>query len=94
MLGKAYRLVVSRSAAKDLVGLPPKIGDQIERTIDRLLARLRAGQRPQDMRPIVGRPHTYRIDSGEYRVLFEVDEAAAIVTIIRVRHRKDVYRNL
>lgn len=46
------------------------------------------------MKAIAGRPRTYRIDSGEYRVLFEIEESEAIVTVIRVRHRKDAYRNL
>lgn len=46
------------------------------------------------MKPIQGRPSTYRVDSDEYRVLFEVDEAAKTITIIRIRHRKDAYRNL
>jgi len=92
--GKLYRLVVTRTATKELGGLPPKIGEQVERTIDRLLDRLRQGQRPQDMRAIVVRPGTFRIDSGEYRVPFELNEANALVTVIRVRHRRDVYRNL
>ena len=65
MPGKDYRLIVSRSAEKDLLRSPPKVGDQIERAIDRLLDRLRHGERPQDMRGIVGRPDTFRIDSGE-----------------------------
>jgi mRNA interferase RelE/StbE len=92
--GKDDRLSVTRSARKELVGLPTKIGDQVERTIERLLARLRDGQRPQDMKGLEGRADTYRIDSGEYRVLFELDEAAAVVRVIRVRHRRDVYRTL
>lgn len=46
------------------------------------------------MRGIVGRPDTFRIDSGEYRVIFEMHEATAVVNVIRVRHRRDVYRNL
>lgn len=36
----------------------------------------------------------YRIDSGEYRAVFEVDTDAKTITVTRVRHRKDVYRNL
>jgi mRNA interferase RelE/StbE len=89
-----YQLVFTRSARKEAVGLPPKISDQIERATDRLLQAFQSGTRPQDMKPIQGRPGTYRVDSGEYRILFELDEVAKTITIIRVRHRKDVYRNL
>src|SRR5205085_1406008 len=89
-----YQILFSRSARKDIVNLPTKISEQVERAIDRLLAAFRSGTRPQDMKPIQGRPRTYRVDSGEYRVLFEVDEETRTITMIRVRHRKDVYRNL
>ncbi|HLC29442.1 MAG TPA: type II toxin-antitoxin system RelE/ParE family toxin [Dehalococcoidia bacterium] len=94
MPGKEYRLEVTRSARKDLVGLPEKVSRQIEKAIDRLFSRLLAGQRPQDMKTVHGRPHTYRVDTGEYRVLFSLDETAKVITIFRVRHRKHVYRNL
>lgn len=89
-----FEIVVTRTAQKDLLHLPPKISGQIERAVDRLLDVLNAGQRPQDMKALKGRPHTYRVDSGEYRVLFEMDETSAVIRILRVRHRKDVYRNL
>ena len=89
-----YKLVVTRSARKDLLDLPTKISEQVERAIDRVLARLNEGQRPQDMKRVRGRPQTYRVDSGEYRILFSLDETAKVVTVIRVRHRSHVYRNL
>jgi len=92
--GKEYQLVLSRSARKELLGLPPKNSDQVEKAIDRLLSRLTEGQRPQDMRALQGRPNTHRIDSGEYRILFSLDEAAALITIFRVRHPRHAYQNL
>lgn len=94
MLGKPYRLVVKRSARKEMLDLPPKISDQIERAVDRLLTRLRDGERPQDMKALKGRPDSYRLDSGEYRILFSIDEGAALITVFRVRHRRHAYRDL
>jgi mRNA interferase RelE/StbE len=91
---KPYRIEVRRTAHKDLLGLPPKISEQVERTIDRLAAQLNAGRRPQDVKKLVGLPNTYRIDSGDYRILFELDDEERVATIARVRHRKDAYRNL
>lgn len=89
-----YRLIFTRSARKEAVGLPPKISEQIERATDRLLQAFQSGTRPQDMKPIQGRSRTYRVDSGEYRIVFQLDEEAKTITVTRVRHRKDVYRNL
>lgn len=94
MPNEAYRILLRRSARKDLLSLPRKVGEQVERTIDRLEAHLNAGIRPQDMRRIEGLPHTYRIDTSEYRVLFLLDEDERLVTITRIRHRRDVYRRV
>jgi mRNA interferase RelE/StbE len=38
-----------------------------------------------------GSEGTYRIRVGDYRVVYEVVQASAIILIVRVRHRKDVY---
>lgn len=34
----------------------------------------------------------YRIRIGDYRVVYTVDKSAKTVTIVRIRHRRDVYR--
>lgn len=94
MPSKEYRLVIVRSARKEMVALPPKISVQVQRAIDRLVFTINSGQRPQDIKPLKGEDNAYRIDTGEYRVAFELDDKARLVIVYRVRHRKDVYRNL
>ncbi len=94
MAGTEYGLAVLPAAQKDIRALPPKIRGQIVRAIDRLLERYRAGERPQDMKPVEGLPHRYRIDSGEYRILYEDHADRSELLVFRVRHRRDAYRNL
>jgi mRNA interferase RelE/StbE len=36
----------------------------------------------------------YRIRIGDYRVVDDVDDEASAVTVLRIRHRRDVYRGL
>lgn len=48
---------------------------------------------PQSIK-LSGTAHLYRIRIGDYRVVYEVDQAAEIVIVHYVRHRKDVYRQL
>ncbi len=91
---KRNRLIITGRAEKEIADLPPKIGRQTTAAIDRLLDRLSEGQFPQDVRTLRGYPQNYRLDSGEYRILFELDQAATTVEIWRLGHRKDVYRNL
>lgn len=53
-----------------------------------------AGTRPQDIRPIEGEPGSFGIDSGEYRILYRVEDDVGRIRVWGIRHRKDVYRNL
>lgn len=63
-------------------------------TAKRLLGTLTDDKRPQGMKALAGTEHGFRIDTGEYRVLFTVDTQGGTVTVVRVGHRRDVYRNL
>ena len=48
--------------------------------------------RPQGSRKLSGNLEGWRIRVGDYRVLYQIDDDAATVTIVRVKHRRDVYR--
>jgi mRNA interferase RelE/StbE len=41
---------------------------------------------------MVGAERTYRLRVGAYRVVYEIDDTARLVTVLYVRHRKDAYR--
>jgi len=86
----SYRLSITRRAEKEIARLPPKIWRQV---VEKVLA-LEANPRPQDVKPLKGEEDAYRVDSGEYRILFHLDNKAKEVTVFRVKHRRDVYRNL
>ena len=77
-----------RTAEKDLRQLPKTL---FERINERVLA-LREDPRPPGVRKLEGALEGWRIRVGDYRVIYQIDDAAQIVTIVRVRHRRDVYR--
>ena len=52
---------------------------------------LSSNPRPRGARKLVDQPG-WRIRVGDYRVLFEVDDASRVVTVYRAGHRSDVYR--
>lgn len=66
---KAYELALLPAAVKELQGLPTRVQGQVERTVDRLLERYRAGERPQDFEANQRQPGAYRVGTGEYCVL-------------------------
>jgi len=76
------------SVEKDLRRLP---ANARERLLERI-TELRLAPRPAGVRQIVGAVRTYRLRAGVYRVIYEVDDAARLVTVLHVRHRKDAYR--
>ena len=48
--------------------------------------------RPAGCEKLTGTSNAWRIRSGSYRIVYQVDDASAIVTVIRVGHRREVYR--
>jgi len=48
--------------------------------------------RKQGVRKLVGSDHTYRLRIGNYRVVYEIIDDILFIEIVRVKHRKDVYR--
>jgi mRNA interferase RelE/StbE len=89
-MSSRYEVVVLRPAEKEIRRLAPKIRRQI---LDKLVG-LETNPRPQDVRRLHGVERGYRVDSGEYRIIYEIDDAERRVVVRVVKHRKDVYRNL
>ena len=83
-----YTLLIKRSAERDLRRLPRTL---FERISERILA-LREDPRPHGVRKLVGALEGWRIRVGDYRILYLIDDDAQTVTIVRVKHRRQVYR--
>lgn len=83
-----YRVFLLRAAERDLRRLPARLHDRIISSI-RLLA---DNPRPSGCRKLSGSDHDWRIRIGDYRVIYEIDDAALEVRVNRVRHRREVYR--
>lgn len=83
----SYSLFLKPSAVKELEALP--LADR-----RRIVSRIRslAGQpRPHGSEKLSGEVK-YRIRQGTYRVLYTIDDAAHEVVVVRIAHRRDVYR--
>jgi len=82
-----YSLHILRRAQKELAGLPPR---DYERACDAIRA-LADEPRPHGCSKLIGR-EGWRIRTGDYRVVYEIDDEEQSVTIVHVGHRRDVYR--
>jgi mRNA interferase RelE/StbE len=84
-----YTINVLPSAARDLGQLPRPISRRVGRAIDSLAD----DPRPRGCEKLkVGTGNEYRIRVGDYRILYKVDDDEHLVLIVRVRHRREVYR--
>ena len=83
-----YEVSLERRAERDLKKLPGEIFYRIIPYIKALSENLK----PSGCRKITGSKNDWRIRIGDYRVIYEIDERAKAVKVMRVRHRKDAYR--
>jgi mRNA interferase RelE/StbE len=84
----SYRIEWKASAGKELKRLDRSAVPRIVEAVGRLAK----NPFPQGCRKLKGSGETYRIRVGDYRIVYKVVQDCLIVEIVRVRHRKDVYR--
>jgi mRNA interferase RelE/StbE len=84
----AYTVQLAESAARALRELPSRQQLRISQKIDALAD----NPYPPGTRKLKGQELSYRIRVGDYRVVYEVHEEAILVFVLRIGHRKDVYR--
>ncbi len=83
----SYSVFILRRAQKELAQLPEAA---YERTKD-AIRKLAENPWPRGCRKLSGRDG-WRIRVGDYRVIYEIDEAQQTVTVLHIGHRRDVYR--
>ena len=85
----AWRVQIHRKVLKDLERLPKPI---VQRTWQ-VIERLAVTQLPDDAVAVKGHESVYRIRIGDYRLIYHLGAETITVLVLRVGHRKDVYRN-
>ena len=75
------------SVYKDFKSIPKKNQKKILLKIESLAK----DPRPSSSTKLSG-DEKYRIRQGDYRILYEIEDAVLIVTIVKVAHRKNVYK--
>lgn len=79
---------ISRRAAKALASLPRSEQQRVRAAID-LLAE---NPCPPACHPLKGESGVYRVRVSDYRIVHEVFDQRLVVHVVRVGHRRDVYR--
>jgi mRNA interferase RelE/StbE len=86
----SYKVQWKKSAQKELRKLNKDAILKILEVVDRLAD----DPHPEGSGKLRGSQHTYRIRMGDYRILYSVKSEVLTIEIIRVGHRKEIYRRL
>ncbi|WP_437228007.1 type II toxin-antitoxin system RelE family toxin [Planctomicrobium sp. SH661] len=83
-----YSIELTASADKALQALPVTIQKRIVRAIEPLSD----DPRPPGVVKIAGDDNAWRIRVGDYRIVYEIHNSRLLVLVIRIGHRRDIYR--
>jgi mRNA interferase RelE/StbE len=84
----SYELVFRKSVAKDLRAFP-------KQEVKRILQRIRSlvdDPRPAGCEKLSGQER-YRVRQGAYRIIYEIEDARLVVLIVKIGHRREIYRS-
>jgi mRNA interferase RelE/StbE len=82
----SYEVLILRRAQKELAALPKVDYVRVRDAV----AALADDPRPVGCKKLVGR-EGWRIRSGDYRVIYEIDDAGEKITVLHIGHRRDIY---
>ena len=84
----SYQVFISRTAEKQL----KKLSANLQRKIAAVILSFEIEPRPFGSKKLSGRDDTYRVRVGNYRIIYDIVERKVIVTVLKIGHRKDIYR--
>lgn len=85
-----YRVEFKPSAARALT----KLDRETQRRIIQKAEALAVDPRPQGVEKLAGEQDAYRVRSGDYRIIYEIRDDILLVMVLKVGHRRDIYRGI
>jgi mRNA interferase RelE/StbE len=85
-----YQVEFSRRAEKQFKALPQQIQNRLQSRIDTLAE----NPRSVNATKLEGEENQYRIRVGNYRIVYEIQDRVFLIILLRIGHRREVYRKL
>jgi mRNA interferase RelE/StbE len=85
----SYRVVIKRSAAKEIESIDQK---EVRRRVVERIHELASDPRPHGCEKLSGKHARYRIRQGPFRVLHEIQDDQLVVFVVKVADRREVYQ--
>lgn len=83
----SYQVFLKPAAQRQL----KKLTLVIQKDLIALIENLSEEPRPSGCKKLKQRQNQYRVRSGDYRIIYSIEETSLIVRVIKVGHRRDVY---
>ncbi|HEV2054512.1 MAG TPA: type II toxin-antitoxin system RelE/ParE family toxin [Methylomirabilota bacterium] len=84
----SYTVEFLPSAQRELAALPKDVHRRIANRIDAL----REDPRPPGVKQLQGVERLYRHRVGDYRVIYSIEGRRLVIIVVKVGHRREVYR--
>lgn len=84
----SYEVEFSKGALKQFNKLSPELQERIQTKIDELAE----NPRPDGVAKLKNGDNRYRVKVSNYRILYNISDDILLVTVVRVGHRREVYR--
>ncbi len=85
----SYEVKFSKGAKKQFRKLPLDVQERIQTKINDLAIEPRLN----GVKKLQGDDNSYRVRVGDFRVIYELDDDVLIVTVIKVGHRNEIYKD-
>jgi mRNA interferase RelE/StbE len=83
-----YRILLAPQAARQLRKLDPPVRRRMQAALE-LLAE---DPRPPAATQLVGGAGEWRVRTGDYRIVYEIEDDELLVLVLRAAHRREIYR--
>ncbi|WP_066375185.1 MULTISPECIES: type II toxin-antitoxin system RelE/ParE family toxin [unclassified Anabaena] len=85
----SYQIEFTKGATKQLKKLPSDIKERIDSKIEELAIE----PRPSGVKKLSDEDSLYRIRVGNYRVIYQIFDTILLISVIKVKHCREVYRD-
>lgn len=83
----AYTVRITPVAKRQIKGLERTVREQIIKCLEKL----GTNPRPQGVIKLSGAESLYRVRVGDYRIIYEIQDKALVVLVVKVAHRREAY---
>ncbi|MBI2026887.1 MAG: type II toxin-antitoxin system RelE/ParE family toxin [Deltaproteobacteria bacterium] len=87
-MGAQYNIQFKPSVFKQL----KQISSRDQKKIMRKIQELEENPRPFGLKKLVAEENLYRIRVGDYRIIYQIQDKILLILVIKIGHRKDIYR--